>query len=391
MTQTKQNLGIVLGGGGARAAYQVGVIKALAEMLPSNTPLPFPIVCGTSAGAFNAAALASFANNFQRAAASLLRIWGNFHTHHVYRSDVWGVSKTGAQWLAAMMLGGLGKRNPVYLLDRQPLRQIIQKHMPLPNIQRFIDQGYLHALSVSASGYSSGESLAFFQGHPDIQPWHRSRRRGVACEITVDHLMASSAIPLLFEAIKINREYFGDGSMRQIAPVSSALHLGADALLIVGNNRSEDETSHERKKVTRYPSLAEIGGFALDSIFLDSLDADIERLHRINKTVSSIPQKHLDKGDVSLKRVETVVITPSQDLGELAHEHVDDMPRTIRFLMRGIGAHSEEGSSSLMSYLLFEKSYCQELIKLGAEDTRMKKDEILELLGNSLVRGKMGK
>jgi len=381
MKQKQQKLGIVLGGGGARAAYQVGVIKALAEMLPSGSPLPFPIVCGTSAGAFNAAALASFANNFQRAAASLLRIWGNFHTHHVYRSDAWGVGKTGAKWLAAMMLGGLGKRNPVYLLDRMPLRQLILKQMPLSNIQRFIDKGYLHALSVSASGYTTGESLAFFQGHHDIHPWHRSRRRGVTCEITVDHLMASSAIPLLFEAVKLNREYFGDGSMRQIAPVSSALHLGADALLVIGNNRSsEDEADQQRKKVTRYPSLAEIGGFALDSIFLDSLDADIERLHRINKTVSNIPQKHLDKGDVGLKRVDTVVITPSEDLGDLAHEHVEDMPKTIRYLMRGIGAHSEDGSSSLMSYLLFEKSYCQKLIKLGAEDTLKKKDEILDFL-----------
>ena len=383
--QKQQKIGIVLGGGGARAAYQVGVIKAMAEMLPSGSPLPFPIVCGTSAGAFNAAALASFANNFQRAAASLLRIWGNFHTHHVYRSDTWGVSKTGAKWLAAMMLGGLGKRNPVYLLDRAPLRELIQKHMPLSNIQRFIDKGYLHALSVSASGYTSGESLAFFQGASSIHPWNRSRRRGVACEITVDHLMASSAIPLLFEAIKIHREYFGDGSMRQIAPVSAALHLGADALLVVGNNRSEDEEPHERKKVTRYPSLAEIGGFALDSIFLDSLDADIERLHRINKTVSSIPQKHLNKGDVGLKHIDTVVITPSQDLGDLAHEHVQDMPKTIRFLMRGIGAHSEEGSSSLMSYLLFEKPYCQKLIRLGVDDTLKKRDEILELISGRFL------
>lgn len=380
MTEKQQKIGIVLGGGGARAAYQVGVIKALAEMVPSGSPLPFPIVCGTSAGAFNAAALASFANNFQRAAAALLRIWGNFHTQHVYRSDPWGVGKTGVRWLAAMMLGGLGKQNPVYLLDRAPLRQLILKHMPLMNIQRYIDKGYLHALSVSASGYTTGESLAFYQGNRDIHPWHRSRRRGVSCEISVDHLMASSAIPLLFEAIKINREYFGDGSMRQIAPVSSALHLGADSLIVIGNNKVEDNSGEHRKKVTRYPSLAEIGGFALDSIFLDSLEADIERLHRINNTIANIPQKHLDKADVGLKRIDTVVITPSQDLGELAHEHIQEVPRTIRFLMRGIGAHSEEGSSSLMSYLLFEKSYCQKLIKLGAEDTEKKRDEIKELL-----------
>jgi len=374
----ERRLGIVLGGGGARAAYQVGVIKAIAEILPHGTPLPFPVVSGTSAGAFNAAALACFANNFHRSAAALLQIWGNFQTHHVFRSDVLGVGKTGMKWLAAMMLGGLGKQNPVYLFDRTPLRHLIEKNMPLANIQRFIDKGLLHAVTVSASGYASNESLAFFQGHSDIESWKRSNRRGVATQLNVDHLMASSAIPLLFEAIKINREYFGDGSMRQLAPISSTLHLGANAILVVGNRSAEE--NHERKKTHHYPSLAEISGFALDSIFLDSLDADIERLQRINNTVSNIPQKHLNRGDVALKKVDTVVITPSQDLGQMAHEYTHELPKTIQFLMKGIGAMSEDSSSSLMSYLLFEKGYTQRLIKLGVEDAMRQKDEILSLI-----------
>lgn len=377
----QRRLGIVLGGGGARAAYQVGVIKAIAEFLPHGTPLPFPVVSGTSAGAFNAAALACFAHNFHRSAAALLQIWGNFQTHHVFRSDVLGVGKTSMKWLAAMMLGGLGKQNPVYLFDRTPLHRLIEKNMPLANIQRFIDKGLLHAVTVSASGYSSGESMAFFQGHSDIEPWSRSNRRGLSTEITVDHLMASSAIPMLFEAIKINREYFGDGSMRQMAPVSSALHLGANALLVVGNRSAAE--SYERKKAHHYPSLAEISGFALDSIFLDSLDADIERLQRINNTVSNIPKKHLDRGEVSLQKIDTVVITPSEDLGQLAHEYTDELPRTIRFLMKGIGATSEDGSSSLMSYLLFEKGYTQRLIRLGVEDAMRQKEEILDLIRES--------
>lgn len=374
----QRRLGIVLGGGGARAAYQVGVIKAIAEFLPHGTPLPFPVISGTSAGAFNAAALACFANNFHRSAAALLQIWGNFQTHHVFRSDVLGVSKTGMKWLAAMMLGGLGERNPVYLFDRAPLRRLIEKNMPLANIQRFIDKGLLHAVTVSASGYASNESLAFFQGHKDLALWKRSNRRGVATQLNVDHLMASSAIPLLFEAIKINREYFGDGSMRQLAPVSSTLHLGANAILVVGNRSAEE--NHERKKTHHYPSLAEISGFALDSIFLDSLDADIERLQRINNTVSSVPEKHLTKGGVNLKKIETVLITPSEDLGQLAHEYTHELPRTIQFLMKGIGAMSEDSSSSLMSYLLFEKGYTQRLIRLGVEDALRQKEEILSLI-----------
>ena len=377
----QRRLGIILGGGGARAAYQVGVIKAIAEILPHGSPLPFPVVSGTSAGAFNAAALACFANNFHRSAAALLQIWGNFETHHVFRSDIIGVSKTGMKWLTAMMLGGLGRQNPVYLFDRAPLRRLIEKNMPLANIQRFIDKGLLHAVTVSASGYTSNESLAFFQGQSNIDTWQRSNRRGVSTKLNVDHLMASSAIPLLFEAIKINREYFGDGSMRQLAPISSALHLGANAVLVIGN-RNADE-NHERKKTNHYPSLAEISGFALDSIFLDSLEADIERLERINNTISSVPEKHLNKGGVGLKKIDTVVITPSEDLGQIAHEYAHELPKTIQFLMRGIGAMSEDSSSSLMSYLLFEKGYTQHLIRLGVEDAMEQKEEILELIGGS--------
>ncbi|MBD3609587.1 MAG: patatin-like phospholipase family protein, partial [Gammaproteobacteria bacterium] len=267
--QQAKKIAIVLGGGGSRAAYQVGVIKAIAEMLPHHTPTPFQIVCGTSAGAFNAAAIAGFANNYHRAAAALLRIWANFRTHHVLRSDIWGVGKTGAKWLAAMMLGGLGEKNPVYLFDRSPLRQLMQKHMPLHNIYRFIEKDYLHAVSVNASGYSTGESITFYQGKKGIDNWRRSNRIGIATELTIDHLMASSAIPMLFEAVKINREYFGDGSMRQIAPISSALHLGAERILVIGNSHISEE--HQRTNVHQYPTLAQIAGFALDSVFLDSL------------------------------------------------------------------------------------------------------------------------
>ncbi len=377
--QHKPVSGLIMSGGGARAAYQVGVLKAIAELLPRGAPNPFAVICGTSAGAINATALAIYARNLDEAVRRLNFVWKNFRVHQVFRADVRGIMATGLRWLAASMLVGLGRRNPQALLDRAPLRRLLESYLPCERIQEAIDAGYVRALSITASGYNSGESITFYQGVDSITPWKRARRIGAAARITIDHLMASSAIPFLFGAVRLNREYFGDGSMRQIAPISPALHLGAERVLVIGV-RQESTAQAPRSEPAEYPSLAQIAGHVLNSIFLDSLEADLERLQRINKTVSLLSAQQLQEGGVTLRKVEVLVIAPSQDIGKIAAKHAHHLPRPVRFLLRGLGATRRSGAN-LISYLLFEKPYCRELIALGYADAMQRRAEILAFLG----------
>jgi NTE family protein len=374
----KPKVGLILAGGGARAAYQVGVLKAVAEMLPPN---PFPILSGTSAGAINATTLAIYATRFPEGVRRLVQVWQNFHVDQVFRADVPGVLANGLRWFAAMLMAGLGRRNPHALLDRTPLRRLLYRTMPFARIQKAINAGALHALSITASGYSSGQSVSFFQGVPSLTMWKRVRRVGSAATIALDHLMASSAIPFVFAAVKVNREYFGDGSMRQMAPISAALHLGADRVLVVGV-RQEDTSAMVRGETAEYPSIAQIAGHVLNSIFLDSLEADLERLQRINKTIRLIPAHNLRESGVTLRNVDVLVISPSEDLDKIAARHAHHLPWSIRFLLRGLGAFNRSGSN-LVSYLLFEKPFCRELIDLGYRDAMQRKEEILRFLETS--------
>ena len=375
MTPGKPKAALILTGGGARAAYQVGVLKAVRELVPMPEENPFPIVCGTSAGAVNAATLAVFADNFDVAVGNLLEVWENFRVHHVYRSDPLGVAKAGARWLAALTL--LSRSSPVSLLDNSPLGHMLGRNLDFGCIQENIDNGRLYAVSITCSGYSSGQSVSFYQGGPGVEAWERTQRLGCAMPLRVEHLLASSALPFIFPAVKINREYFGDGSMRQIAPISPALHLGADRVLVVGTGRQTSEPSRVRSNL--YPSLAQIAGHALNSIFLDSLYADIERVKRINRTISLIPPEQLQGAGLPLRPIKVLVISPSQPIERLVPRFVNELPRTVRFLLRGIGAMNRNGSN-LASYLLFEKGYCRALIRLGYEDTMSRRAEVLEFL-----------
>ena len=379
MSQTPPKIGLILTGGGARAAYQVGVLKAIAEFLPRRAHSPFQVICGTSAGALNAVTLAVNAQHFRKGVKYLLGIWTNSHVSDIYRSDVLGVLSNSARWLSGLVLSliGINRLHRISLLDNAPLATFLEQTLPCEKIQENIDAGALHALSITASGYGSGHSVTFYQGVPGIKPWKRTRRLGMETKIGIEHLLASSAIPFLFPAVHIHREYFGDGSMRQIAPISSALHLGADRVMLIGAWYVEDEEVR-RNRMDTYPTLAQIAGHALDSIFLDGLEVDLERLERINKTFSLIPESLRSSTD--MRHIDILVITPSQPLEKVAERHIARLPWTIRILLRAAGVMRRSGAN-LVSYLLFDRYYCRALIDLGYQDALKRREEILAFLG----------
>jgi NTE family protein len=365
----------VLTGGGARAAYQVGVLKAIAELLPDKTRNPFPIICGTSAGAINAVSLACYSRDFGQAVQYLRHVWEGFHAHHVYRADPLGIGKTGAHWLGALMAGWVVRSAPKSLLDNAPLGELLKRTLTLSDIDAAVADGALRAICITASGYASGQSVNFYDGVETIDAWTRHARVSCRCKLTIDHLMASSAIPFLFPAVRLNREYFGDGSMRQLAPISPAIHLGASKILVVGAGRITEPA--ERIRGESYPSLAQIAGHALSSIFLDSLNVDIERVQRINNTIGLLSPEA--RAAASLRPVEVLVIAPSQRLDTIAARHVKSLPWPVRALLRGIGAMNRKGSA-LASYLLFEQDYTRALIDLGHADTMERHDEVMRFL-----------
>lgn len=368
-------IGLVLTGGGARAAYQVGVLKAIAELLPRRARNPFPVICGTSAGALNAATLAINAGSYRRGVRSLTNIWETFHLEQVYRTDPIGVARNSLRWLAGLLLSGLGinRLKRVSLLDNRPLAEMLDRMLPCEQIQRHIDADLLHAVSVTASAYGSGESVTFFQGAQGINPWRRARRTGMPARIGTAHLMASSAIPFLFPATRIDAEHYGDGSMRQIAPLSSALHLGATRLLVISSTNVEAEAGRLVASGS-YPSLAQIAGHALNSIFLDSLEVDVERVQTVNRLVAAMSDEA--RRNTGLKEVELLIMQPSTSIDRIAGQFMAELPWTIRLLLRLIGATPNGGSTALVSFLLSEHRFCRVLIDLGYRDAMQRKDEL---------------
>jgi NTE family protein len=372
-------VGLILSGGGARASYQVGVLKAIAEVLPRRAANPFPVICGTSAGSLNAVTLAINARQFRKGVQYLVNIWKNMQPDDIYRTDVLGVASNTVRWFAGLLLNSLGINllRRVSMLDNSPLVKLLNEVLPCEKIQDSIDSGALHALGITASGYGSGQSVTFYQGARDIKPWVRARRVGIPTMIEIQHLLASSAIPFLFPAVRINREYFGDGSMRQIAPLSSALHLGATRILAIGIGPNDlDQPS--RDEIGAYPSLAQIAGHTLNSIFLDTMAVDLERIQRINRSLSLIPEELRQKLD--LHHVDVLIISPSQSIEKIAARHLSHLPWTIRLMLRLIGVFPHGSGASLLSYLLSEKSFCRDMIDMGYQDAISRKEEILAFI-----------
>ena len=375
----ENRIGLILTGGGARAAYQVGVLKAIAEFLPRRAHNPFPVICGTSAGALNAAAIAANAQNFRKGVQYLANTWKSFHASQIYRTDVIGVFNNTVLWLAGLMFSGLGinRLNKVSLLDNSPLVELLQDMVPYEKIQHSVDAGYLYALSITASGYGSGQSVTFYQGVKELVPWRRTGRVGVPTQIEIKHLLASSALPFMFPATLVNREYFGDGSMRQTAPIGTALHLGATRVLVIGVTANDYSDYGERGDISDYPSLAKIAGHALNSIFLDSMDVDLERVKKMNGLVAMMPETLRERAN--LRHIDVLVISPSQPIDKIAERYANELPWTIRLLLRLIGSRRHSGTT-LLSYLLSEKKYCRALIELGYQDALKRREEIMEFL-----------
>jgi len=369
---------LILSGGGARAAYQVGVLRALAEMLPHDTYNPFPIICGTSAGAINTTALAGRAGHFRLRVRKLEAIWRDITAERVYRTDTWGVFKNSVKLASSFVRSGYAGETPVALLDNGPLRELLTHYIRFRHIDEAIASSELRAVSITAMAYNTGQSITFFQGNHEN--WHRSRRIGVRTGLTIDHLMASTAIPTLFPAVKIGNCYFGDGAMRQLKPLSPALHLGASKIFVVGVS---DNPKHQvdPRQTLQCPSVAHMLSHLLNSAFIDTIESDLETLRSINRLARLMPpDKRAQLGVEDLQPIDVVSVSPSMPLNQLAEDHIHELPRSVRAFLRVSGA-STKGGASAASYLLFEPGFCRKLLELGYADANKQERQIRSFFG----------
>lgn len=347
----------------------------VSHILPDPGRNPFPVICGTSAGAINATGLACSADDFRAAAVNLTQLWRQIRFEDVYQSGLSTFLKTFLHFGVSIASGGRLWAPPRSFLDNSPLRAYLQRVVSFEGIDRSIDSGALQALALTASCYSSGQSVTFFDGQPGIETWSRQMRVGVREKIGLDHLMASSALPLIFPASKVGDRFYCDGAVRQMAPLSPALHLGARKLFVVGLAGARQPVRDHGG----YPSPAQVFGHLLNSVFADSMASDLERLIRVNHTVSLLQRHQTLAEQTPLRRVEVFLLNPSGSLEEIARRYVRRFPPVLRFVLQGTGATRRRGLS-LATYLLFEPGYCRELIALGYKDVMRQKAAILSFL-----------
>jgi len=355
---------LVLSGGGARAAYQVGALRGISMVLPGDAPNPFHIIAGTSAGALNAASLATHAHRLRTGIRTLEYIWKNLDSSQVYRLDTRGLFGSAGHW-AYSFLSNRKSQGPVSLLDNNPLEDLLSNVLRLGRLQEQMAAGHLETISITASAYYSGNSVSFFQSRRNIPDWHRPHRVGLNTDLSIRHLLASTAIPTLFPAVKIGREYYGDGAIRQLAPLSPAIRLGADRILAIGVSGSSGDWVEDASSLY-HPSLGQIIGHVLTSAFVDTLESDMTVLRRYNRLLANCR----DDPDPALRPIELLDITPSRSLNTIASRYADQLPRAIKLFIRDTSA------SSLVSLLLFEQAYCRELIALGISDALARREQI---------------
>jgi NTE family protein len=371
--------GLVLSGGGARAAYQAGVLQGISEILGTDCgPQPFPVITGISAGAINAAFLAGATESFVHQSYKLSEIWNELVPEQVLRTDVMSLGKLGAGWIRDLSFGGmLGNSQSTYILDSTPLAHLLDRKIDFKQIQKNVDSKVLHGVAVSATNYATGTSNAFFNS-TTVSNWARSSRIGIKTELELNHVLASSAIPFIFKPVPIGKSFYGDGGVRSNTPFSPAIHLGADRIIAIGVRyfRDEVETMElndqlEMKSIV----LSDIVGVMFNSLFLDAIEFDYERLQRINDTVNVLHEVESLRSRTKLKSIPTLLIRPSVDLGILASEQFRHFPGMLRYLLKGIGA-SEERGADLLSYIAFDKAYTSKLVEIGIKDAYARKKEI---------------
>jgi NTE family protein len=369
-------LGLVLPGAGARSAYQIGVLKAISHLLGKEAHCPFPVIVGSSAGAILGTVLATHAGRFRLGTCTLERVWRNLSVDEVVRDDVGSMLRSGLRFLLALVSAGWLVEPPRSMLDSAPLRALLEKHVNLARVRHALERGWLHAIGINASAYQSARSICFYETLAEVVPWQRGWRSGEPASLSLDHVMASAAVPFLFPPVMIDGEYYGDGAMRQVAPLSPAIHLGADRLLVI-TVREAHGLPAPSGVVRGPPAMGQVFGFMLDTLFLDGLSSDLDRVQRDNQLVAAAGEEV-----TGLRQVATLVVSPRDDLGEIALKHRDVLPGTLKALLRSMGA-VDHGGRQLLSYLLFEAPYIRELIAVGYRDGLEKSAEIKAFLAGA--------
>jgi NTE family protein len=373
-------LGLVLSGGGARAAYQVGVMRILAREFPEHIP---DILTGVSAGGINAAFLAARQEPYQQKIDELAEMWSTLRIDEVFSVDLHNIGWRMLRWGGRLVSGGKSPLPPPKsMVDTKPLREVLERELhtrsgPIEGINLSLHAGWLRAFALTASSYTTGQSITWVQTRDDsaMPAWERPLRKSVMCALRVDHVMASAALPFFFPAIAVDGAWYGDGGIRLTQPLSPAIHLGARRIIAVTTRYAKTRAEADRPSIVDYPPPAQVAGVLFNAIFLDQLDADAMQL----RTVNALIEAHPEEKRMGLRTIELLVLRPSQDLGRLANEYEAELPRAFRFFTRGLGTR-ETRSNDMLSLVMFQTDYVKRLIELGEADALARRDEIAAFL-----------